>query len=54
MEAFDEGDKEKVLKAQEILNNAQSDLKTVQTYKNNIASKLKKKEEHSSLNINSM
>ena len=49
MEAFDEGDKEKVLKAQEILNNAQSDLKTVQTYKNNIASKLKKKEEQAAI-----
>ena len=45
MEAFDEGDKEKVLQAQEILNNAQSDLKTVQNYKNNLATKLKQKEE---------
>jgi hypothetical protein len=49
MEAFDEGDKEKVLKAQEILNNAQSDLKTVQNYKNNIAIKLKKKEEQAAI-----
>jgi len=45
MEAFEDGDKEKVLKAQEILNNAQSDLKTVQNYKNNLATKLKQKEE---------
>ena len=45
MEAFEDGDKEKVLKAQEILNNAQADLKTVQTYKNNLAKKLKQKEE---------
>jgi len=45
MEAFEEGDKEKVLNAQEILNNAQADLKTVQTYKNNLAQKLKQKEE---------
>jgi len=45
MEAFDEGDKEKVLKAQEILNNAQSDLKTVHTYKNNLAQKLEKTEQ---------
>ena len=45
MEAFEEGDKEKVLNAQEILNNAQADLKTVQTYKNNLAKKLKQKEE---------
>ena len=44
MEAFEEGDKEKVLNAQEILNNAQADLKTVQTYKNNLAQKLKQKE----------
>ena len=29
MEAFDEGDKEKVLEAQEILNDAQSDLKNI-------------------------
>ena len=45
MEAFEDGDKEKVLKAQEILNNAQSDLKTVQNYNNNLATKLKQKEE---------
>jgi hypothetical protein len=45
MEAFEEGDKEKVLNAQEILNNAQADLKTVQTYKNNLAQKLKQKED---------
>ena len=45
MEAFEDGDKEKVLKAQEILNNAQADLKTVQNYKNNLATKLKQKEE---------
>lgn len=45
MEAFEEGDKEKVLQAQEILNNAQADLKTVQTYKTNLAKKLKQKEE---------
>ena len=44
MEAFEDGDKEKVLKAQEILNNAQADLKTIQTYKNNLAQKLEKKE----------
>ena len=44
MEAFEDGDKEKVLKAQEILNNAQADLKTIQTYKNNLAQKLKQKE----------
>ena len=31
MEAFEDGDKEKVLKAQEILNNAQSDLKLFKT-----------------------
>ena len=30
LQAFDEGDKEKVLAAQEILNSAQADLKTVQ------------------------
>jgi len=45
MEAFDEGDKEKVLKAQEILNNAQADLKTVQSYKHNLAKKLQEKEQ---------
>jgi hypothetical protein len=44
MEAFEDGDKEKVLKAQEILNNAQADLKTIQNYKNNLAKKLEKKE----------
>jgi len=33
MEAFEEGDKEKVLKAQEMLNDAQTDLKTVHMYK---------------------
>ena len=33
MEAFEEGDKEKVLKAQEMLNDAQADLKTVHMYK---------------------
>ena len=36
MEAFEDGDKEKVLKAQEILNSAQADLKTIQNYKNHI------------------
>jgi hypothetical protein len=35
MEAFEEGDKEKVLKAQEMLNDAQSDLKTVHMYRAN-------------------
>ena len=34
LEAFDEGDKEKVLKAQEALNEAQSDLKAVTSAKN--------------------
>ena len=33
MEAFEEGDKERVLKAQEMLNDAQADLKTVHMYK---------------------
>ena len=33
MEAFEEGDKEKVLKAQEMLNDAQADLKTIHMYK---------------------
>ena len=33
MEAFEEGDKEKVLTAQEMLNDAQADLKTVHMYK---------------------
>ena len=33
MEAFEDGDKEKVLKAQEMLNDAQADLKTVHMYK---------------------
>ena len=33
MEAFEDGDKEKVLKAQEMLNDAQADLKTVHRYK---------------------
>ena len=49
MEAFDEGDKEKVLKAQEILNNAQVDLKTVQNYKNNLTTKLKQKEQQAAI-----
>ena len=40
LQAFDEGDKEKVLAAQEILNAAQSDLKTVQGYKANIARRM--------------
>ena len=40
LQAFDEGDKEKVLAAQEILNSAQSDLKTVQGYKANIARRM--------------
>ena len=43
MEAFEEGDKEKVLNAQEILNNAQADLKTVQTYKIILLKNLNKK-----------
>ena len=40
LQAFDEGDKEKVLAAQEILNSAQADLKTVQGYKANIARRM--------------
>ena len=40
LQAFDEGDKEKVLAAQEILNAAQADLKTVQNYKANIAKRM--------------
>ena len=40
LQAFDEGDKEKVLAAQEILNAAQADLKTVQGYKANIAKRM--------------
>ena len=40
LQAFDEGDKEKVLAAQEILNAAQADLKTVQNYKANIARRM--------------
>ena len=40
LQAFEEGDKEKVLAAQEILNAAQSDLKTVQGYKANIAKRM--------------
>ena len=42
LQAFDEGDKEKVLAAQEILNAAQADLKTVQGYKANIAKRMEK------------
>jgi len=49
MEAFEDGDKEKVLSAQEILNNAQVDLKTVQNYKNNLAHKLKQKEQEAAV-----
>ena len=40
LQAFDEGDKEKVLSAQEILTAAQSDLKTVQGYKASIAQRI--------------
>jgi len=40
LQAFDEGDKEKVLSAQEILTAAQSDLKTVQGYKASIAHRI--------------
>ena len=40
LQAFDEGDKEKVLAAQEILNSAQADLKTIQGYKANIARRM--------------
>ena len=40
LQAFEEGEKEKVLAAQEILNAAQSDLKTVQGYKANIAKRM--------------
>ena len=40
MEAFEEGNKEKVLESQEILNSAQADLKTVQRYKVNINNKI--------------
>jgi len=40
LQAFEEGDKEKVLAAQEILNAAQADLKTVQNYKANIAKRM--------------
>lgn len=36
LQAFDEGDKEKVLASQEILNAAQADLRTIQGYKVNI------------------
>lgn len=42
LQAFDEGDKEKVLAAQEILSAAQSDLKTVQGYKVNIAQRIER------------
>jgi hypothetical protein len=42
LQAFDEGDKEKVLAAQEILTAAQADLKTVQNYKVNIAQRMEK------------
>ena len=40
LQAFEEGDKEKVLAAQEILNAAQSDLKTVQGYKATLAKRM--------------
>ena len=40
LQAFDEGDKEKVLAAQEILNSAQADLKTVQGYKATLAKRM--------------
>ena len=40
LQAFDEGDKEKVLAAQEILNSAQADLKTVQGYKDTLAKRM--------------
>ena len=44
MEAFEDGDKEKVLKAQEMLNDAQADLKTVHMYK---AGNEEQKDQHS-------